>query len=197
MLTERKKQPTHHVRTMQFHLSDKAKNLISGQNKLSGFWRRFHEGKGRDFRVFSPCWKKWSIGQDSVDDVSAQHVFISAESSAELLHCGKLPIIYHHLLPACRGLTTQLTASPSVLGSQSGTLNTSEQQSDTLSVYLLLLSHIDLINTLPGISLVQSLLSQNPFGWGQISILWNLKQSTYLITSDHMFGIGTFAYDGM
>ena len=86
---------------------------------------------------------------------------------------------------------------PSVLGSQSGTLNTLEQQNDALSVYLLPSPHTDLINTLSGISLVRSLLSQNPFCWGQISIVWNLKQRMYLITSDHMFGTGTFAYDGI
>lgn len=84
---------------------------------------------------------------------------------------------------------------PSVFGSQAGTLNTSEQQSNFLCVYLLPSLHTNLINTPSGISLVPSRLSQNPFCWGQRLVLWNLKRSMYLITFDHMFGTGTFAYD--
>lgn len=99
--------------------------------------------------------KKWNIGQDSRDEVVAQHLFISAELSIQLLHDGKLPTIYHHLLPACWGLVTQLTASAIcswIIVKDNKYLRTTKHHS--LCLFFLPLPHTNLVNTLYGISLI-------------------------------------------
>lgn len=73
------------VWNMSFHLLDKSNNFISRANKLLlVFWRRSHRGKDMT-SAFSFLTKtkqnKTCIVQDSIDDVLAQHLFISAGPS--------------------------------------------------------------------------------------------------------------------
>lgn len=117
-------------------------------------------------------------------------------ASAQWLHSGKLPATYHHLLPACRGLVTQLPASAIcswiiVKGNKyPGTTKRpfwSLFFSDFTTYWPHKHSACYLINLITDFT-KSTLL-------GTMSILWNLRQTTYNITFVHAFSATIFVYD--